>query len=116
MSLNSKETKSPFGEGFADIIGNFGWKETSDMIYSSTAQDVERVLGKAQAGRKELDPEDLMVLVSPAAKPYIGRMAEMAAGITARRFGKTISMYIPMYVSNACTNKCVYCDKEARRF
>lgn len=109
MSLNSKETKSPFGEGFADIIGNFGWKETSDMIYSSTAQDVERVLGKAQAGRKELDPEDLMVLVSPAAKPYIGRMAEMAAGITARRFGKTISMYIPMYVSNACTNKCVYC-------
>jgi 2-iminoacetate synthase len=36
-------------------------------------------------------------------------MAQLSRYFTQERFGKTISMYIPMYVSNACTNKCVYC-------
>ena len=36
-------------------------------------------------------------------------MAQLSRRFTQERFGKTISMYIPMYVSNACTNKCVYC-------
>ena len=36
-------------------------------------------------------------------------MARLARRFTQERFGKTISLYIPMYVSNACTNKCVYC-------
>lgn len=36
-------------------------------------------------------------------------MAALSRHFTAERFGKTISLYIPMYVGNACTNKCVYC-------
>ncbi len=36
-------------------------------------------------------------------------MAQLSHRYTLERFGKTISMYIPMYVSNACTNHCVYC-------
>ncbi len=36
-------------------------------------------------------------------------MAILSNHFTSERFGKTISLYIPMYVGNACTNKCVYC-------
>lgn len=101
--------ESPFGHGFADEIKKYDWEETSKSIYAATADDVKRVLGKVVANRQSLSPEDFMVLISPAAEPYIAAMGEYSAAITAARFGKTISMYIPMYVSNACTNKCVYC-------
>lgn len=50
-----------------------------------------------------------MALISPAAEPYLERMAQLSHHYTLERFGKTISMYIPLYVSNACTNHCVYC-------
>ena len=36
-------------------------------------------------------------------------MARKSQFYTQERFGKTISMYIPLYLSNACTNFCVYC-------
>ena len=28
---------------------------------------------------------------------------------TEERFGKTMSMFIPLYITNSCTNSCVYC-------
>ena len=33
--------------------------------------------------------------------------------MTVRRFGKTILMYAPLYLSNECTNGCVYCGFNA---
>ena len=53
--------------------------------------------------------DDFMALISPAADPYIENMAQLSHKYTMERFGKTISMYIPLYVSNACSNYCVYC-------
>ena len=50
-----------------------------------------------------------MALISPAADPFLEQMAALAHRYTLERFGRTMSLYIPMYVSNACTNKCVYC-------
>jgi len=108
-TYNKKNPLSPFGSGFADIIGQYDWDETTSRINATTDEDVKRVMGKAIAGKTALTPEDFTVLISPAAMPYIHQMGELAAKITDARFGKTISMYIPMYVSNACTNKCVYC-------
>ena len=59
--------------------------------------------------KEHLTVDDFMALISPAATPYIERMAQLSHRYTLERFGKTISMYIPLYVSNACTNACVYC-------
>jgi 2-iminoacetate synthase len=36
-------------------------------------------------------------------------MAQLSQRFTQERFGKTISMYIPLYITNSCTNSCVYC-------
>lgn len=74
-----------------------------------TDADVRAVLAKARRNVKQLSSDDFMVLISPAADSHLEEMAQLSRRFTQERFGKTISMYIPMYVSNACTNKCVYC-------
>lgn len=89
---------------FSDEIKRYDWDDTTRAISAKTAKDVELALSK-----ERLDVDDFMALISPAAAAYLEPMARRSQEITLRRFGKTISMYIPMYVSNACTNHCVYC-------
>lgn len=100
---------SVFGHGFADIIDNYNWEENLELVRNATDTDVRRVLAKASRNVKQLTPEEFAVLISPAADPYLEQMAQLSHKYTRERFGNVISMYIPMYVSNACTNKCVYC-------
>lgn len=50
-----------------------------------------------------------MALISPAAVPYLETMARLSKKYTEERFGKTISMFVPLYITNSCTNSCVYC-------
>lgn len=100
---------SLFGHGFADVIGQYDWDETLKMVEKATEADVRRVLAKARRNVKPLSPDEFAVLISESADPYMEDMARLSRRYTQERFGKTISMYIPMYVSNACTNKCVYC-------
>lgn len=107
-NINARNNPEDF-TGFADVIGRYDWDETGAAIMSSTAADVERVLAVAQANARSLTPEEFMVLISPAAAPYIEDMAALSRRFTQEKFGKTISLYIPMYVSNACSNCCVYC-------
>lgn len=98
-----------FGHGFADVIGEYDWDETVRLVESATEADVDRVLAKARRNSQRLTPEDFAMLISPVAASRIEEMAALSSRFTGERFGKTISMYIPMYVGNACTNKCVYC-------
>ena len=98
-----------FGHGFADIIDSFDWDETVDKVNNASLNDVDKVLSKASSTNIPLSPEELGILLSPAALSRLEEMAFLSKSITDRRFGKTISLYIPMYVGNACTNKCVYC-------
>lgn len=97
------------GDGFAREIQKYDWAATRTAIDSVTDDDVRRVLAKARRNVKQLDDNDFIVLISEAASGHLEEMAQLAHHFTLERFGKTISMYIPMYVSNACTNKCVYC-------
>ncbi len=36
-------------------------------------------------------------------------MATMTRALTQKRFGKTIQLYAPLYLSNECQNICTYC-------
>lgn len=100
---------SVFGHGFADIIDEYNWDDTLRQVAGATDADVRRVLDKAERNVRQLTPDDFAILISEAADTHLERMATLAHRFTRERFGNTISMYIPMYVSNACTNKCVYC-------
>lgn len=89
---------------FYESLHSYNWDETKDEIYSKGANDVLRALEKDR-----LDLDDFKALISPAASPYLEEMAQQSRMKTLRRFGKTIQMYVPLYLSNECTNFCVYC-------
>lgn len=112
QGLKFKSDPTPdavFGHGFADEIDRYDWDSTIRAVESATDADVRQVLAKARRNVKPLTPDEFAILISPAADAHLEEMAELSRHFTLERFGKTISMYIPMYVSNACTNKCVYC-------
>lgn len=103
------DVTSVFGHGFAEVIGQWDWDETVHLVTDATEEDVQRVLRIARRGNRQLTPEEFAVLISDSADPFMEEMAALSREKTQQKFGKTVSMYIPMYVGNACTNKCVYC-------
>lgn len=90
---------------FLQTFQSYSWSEISQKIHTKTHADVELAL--ARPGSRNL--EDFMALISPAAENYLGAMAEISHKLTQQRFGKTLQMYIPMYLSNECKNICTYC-------
>ncbi len=89
---------------FSDELKKYSWADTTAQIAAMTDADVRRALA-----RTVLTDRDFMALISPAAEPYLEFMARRSRAITEQRFGKVVSMYIPMYITNSCTNSCVYC-------
>lgn len=79
------------------------WRERLDKI---GAEEVERALAEP-AGTYSL--RRLSALVSPAAEDYLEEMAQAAHRLTVQRFGRTMRLYGPLYVSNYCSNSCRYC-------
>ncbi len=53
-------------------------------------------------------------LLSPAAEPHLEEMAERARDETRRHFGNSVCLFTPLYVSNYCSNECVYCGFNCR--
>jgi 2-iminoacetate synthase len=76
--------------------------------------DVHRALSAHSPGLREF-----VTLLSPAGKGALELMAQQAKALTARHFGKTISLYAPLYLSNFCSGGCLYCgfasDREQER-
>jgi 2-iminoacetate synthase len=100
---------------FKDTFEQYNWDETLLSIFSKTETDVVHALEKPKR-----DLEDFKALISPTAIPYLEQMAQISSYTTKKRFGNTIQMYTPMYLSNECQNICTYCgfsmtNKIARR-
>jgi len=99
---------------FGEILEQYNWQEVQESIYSKTTADVEIALHKSIR-----TIEDFKALISPAALPYLEQMAQLSHTLTQKRFGKTIQLYMPLYLSNECQNICTYCgfslDNNIRR-
>ena len=89
---------------FTELFDTCNWNAALASIAGKMANDVERALRKPVRNL-----EDFKALISPAAAPYLEQMAAMSSQITAQRFGKTIQLYAPLYLSNECQNICNYC-------
>ncbi len=63
--------------------------------------------------KDRLEPEDLLALLSPAAKPHLEDMAQKVHRLTLQNFGRSICLFTPLYLSNYCSNRCVYCSFNA---
>lgn len=81
-----------------------------NRVRNADARDVRQALTTECPGIAEL-----ATLLSPAAGNALERLAACAQLITHRQFGRTISLYVPLYLSDFCKNGCVYCGFAADR-
>lgn len=68
------------------------------------AQDVLNALSATH-----LSLENLKALLSSAAEDFIEEMAFRASKVKLKYFGNNIHLFTPLYLSNFCNSKCVYC-------
>jgi 2-iminoacetate synthase len=65
---------------------------------------IDRAAGGEGAGL-----DDFARLIALAAAPHLERAARAARRITFERFGQTVLLYAPLYLSNECVSTCTYC-------
>jgi len=94
---------------FWEKITQYRWDRIELAIRRKTAEDVRRAL---QAPIRKFD--DLLALLAPAGADFIEEMAQAAHWLTVQRFGRTIRMFAPLYMSSECINACVYCGFNRR--
>ena len=97
MSASGKNTnadiKTILAEKGLDRNGKY-WRQQLEKISSN---DVERALS-GPIGTYSF--EKLLALISPTAEKYLEQMAQLAHQLTIQRFGPTIRLYAPLYLSN----------------
>ncbi|CUH92975.1 2-iminoacetate synthase ThiH [Herbinix luporum] len=76
----------------------------SKFLASIKDEDVLRIINK-----KILNEIDYLALLSDTAGKYLEEMARKSQQLTIQHFGNVIFMFTPLYLSNFCTNQCVYC-------
>lgn len=88
----------------------------SDMlecVLEQVARYDERSFGTDDVKRAlqatSLQIEHLQALLSPAAEEFIEELAIKSASIKRKYFGSNIALFTPLYLSNHCSSKCVYC-------
>ncbi|HQP92075.1 MAG TPA: radical SAM protein, partial [Candidatus Omnitrophota bacterium] len=59
--------------------------------------------------KEVLDEKDFLFLLSDKAVDFLENIAKKSNELTLRNFGRVISLYAPLYLSNYCENECVYC-------
>lgn len=89
---------------FSEEFGKFDRAAAMALVGSTDTGRVMRALDMENP-----DFADFLALLSPAAEGALDAMAVRASEMTVRHFGKNISMYIPVYISNECVNACAYC-------
>lgn len=104
----SRTNHMEYMNGMEQINSDICGKVISEMEsydYSSyTASDVRVALS-----HENCTVEDLKALLSPAAEPFLEKMAERARLETQKHFGNTVYLFTPLYIANHCENYCVYC-------
>lgn len=91
-------------KSFKDLFEKYQWDEVKAKLEKVTLSDVENSLQK-----KNRTIDDFLNFLSPVAAQKLELMAKMAQQLTQKRFGKTIQLYAPLYLSNECQNICTYC-------
>jgi len=79
------------------------------LVADATPADVERAL---TPGRR-LALADFAVLLSAPAASRLEELAVRAHATTVRRFGRTMHLFAPLYLSNECVSVCTYCGFSA---
>ena len=92
-----------------NILSQWPRTRVEDLLASVTPADVESAL---RADSR--DERDIAALLSPYADAYLEPIAKEAQRLTRWHFGRTIGLYVPLYLSNVCGADCTYCGYAVR--
>jgi len=67
------------------------------------------LVARETLGKPRVSLADFAALISPAAGELLENMGRKSNALTLQRFGKTIRLFAPLYLSNECVNNCSYC-------
>lgn len=67
------------------------------------------VAAREVANKSKFSLADFAALISPAAAENLETLCVRSQKLTQQRFGKTIRLFAPLYLSNECINNCAYC-------
>jgi len=59
--------------------------------------------------REKIGPEEFRALLTIDGLSLLEEMANRARQVTRQRFGATMELYTPLYLSNECRSSCTYC-------
>lgn len=92
--------------GFYELYRKYKNFNFDNYLANVTTDDVYRTLKKPIR-----NPLDFLTLLSPAASSpeTLETMAQIANKLTESYFGKTITLFTPLYLANVCDNGCLYC-------
>lgn len=84
------------------------------LAKDATEAQVRNAIYAENPGEREL-----ALLLSDTASAFLEEMAQRAQKITRRHFGRTVQLYVPLYLSSYCSGGCAYCgfasDRKAVR-
>jgi 2-iminoacetate synthase len=93
-------------ETFAEVLAALPFDRLLDQARSAPPAQVERALATPPLERTL---SDFAALISPQASRRLEDLAVGSRRLTLARFGRTMHMYAPLYLSNECLTTCVYC-------
>jgi 2-iminoacetate synthase len=91
---------------FAEHLARLPVDDLRHAADAATSAEVDRALATSPLDRTL---RDLAVLLSPAAGERLEDLARASHDLTVARFGRTMHMYAPVYLSNECLTTCAYC-------
>ena len=105
--LESRPAGVPEGTAAADLLST-DLTRLRALVDSAGPAEVERAL---RSPRPTL--VDFAALLSAGAGDRLEDVAARAHQLTVRRFGRTIHLFAPLYLSNECVSVCTYCGFSA---
>lgn len=94
---------------FLNHLNQYPKSNVHQMILEATPEQIDAALKSPR-----LSIENFAHLLSPQISDgQLETMASRAHSITQQRFGRTILLYAPIYLSNECHNGCKYCGFSA---
>ena len=105
--LESRPEKAPDGTAAADVE-NTDVPRFREIAACARPADVDRALATSHPTLA-----DFAALLSDSAADRLESMAQKANRITRARFGATVRLFSPLYLSNECVSTCTYCGFSA---
>lgn len=85
------------------------YRQYKDFPFAGFLEKADDAAVLRALGKEHKTELDFLTLLSPAAERHLEAMAQQANRLTLSHFGRTITLFTPLYLANICENACIYC-------